>query len=85
MKTIFFAAALTLAAAQSAWAGDLEAGCTVHLVTEGVDEGPVLGQARVPILPGDDAHAIAERVLAEEHRLYPAMLARLCQKLAGRA
>ena len=66
-------------------AGDLEAGCTVHLVTEGVDEGPVLGQARVPILPGDDAHAIAERVLAEEHRLYPAMLARLCQKLAGRA
>jgi phosphoribosylglycinamide formyltransferase-1 len=58
-------------------AGDLEAGCTVHLVTEGVDEGPILGQARVPILPGDDAHALAERILAEEHRLYPAALAAL--------
>jgi phosphoribosylglycinamide formyltransferase-1/phosphoribosylamine--glycine ligase/phosphoribosylglycinamide formyltransferase/phosphoribosylformylglycinamidine cyclo-ligase len=58
-------------------AGDLEAGCTVHLVTEGVDEGPILGQARVPVLPGDDAHALAERILAEEHRLYPAALAKL--------
>ena len=58
-------------------AGDAEAGCTVHLVTEGVDEGPILGQARVPILPGDDAHALAERILVEEHRLYPAALADL--------
>ena len=63
-------------------AADLEAGCTVHLVTEGVDEGPILGQARVPILPGDDAHSLAERVLAEEHRLYPAMLAKLCRELS---
>ena len=62
-------------------AGDLEAGCTVHLVTEGVDEGPVLGQARVTVLPGDDAHSLAERVLAEEHRLYPAVLAQLCRGL----
>jgi formyltetrahydrofolate-dependent phosphoribosylglycinamide formyltransferase len=62
-------------------AGDMEAGCTVHFVTEGVDEGPVLGQAHVPILPSDDAHAISERVLAEEHRLYPAMLAKLCLSL----
>lgn len=58
-------------------AGDLEAGCTVHLVTEGVDEGPILGQARVAVRPGDDAHALAERILAEEHRLYPATLAKL--------
>jgi formyltetrahydrofolate-dependent phosphoribosylglycinamide formyltransferase len=58
-------------------AGDAEAGCTVHLVTEGVDEGPILGQARVPILPGDDAHALAERIIAEEHRLYPMALAKL--------
>jgi phosphoribosylglycinamide formyltransferase 1 len=58
-------------------AGEAEAGCTVHLVTEGVDEGPILGQARVAILPGDDAHALAERVIVEEHRLYPAALARL--------
>jgi len=57
-------------------AGDAEAGCTVHLVTAGVDEGPILGQARVAILPGDDDHALAERVLEQEHRLYAATLAR---------
>ena len=56
-------------------AGDLEAGCTVHVVTEGVDEGPVLGQARVPILPGDTPDALAERVKAAEHNLYPQTLA----------
>ncbi len=64
-------------------AGDAEAGCTVHLVTEGVDEGPVLGQARVPILPGDDAHALADRIIAEEHRLYPAALAKLVLQQAA--
>ncbi|MFT4253224.1 MAG: phosphoribosylglycinamide formyltransferase [Caulobacter sp.] len=56
-------------------AGEAEAGCTVHLVTAGVDEGPILGQARVAILPGDDGHALAARVLVEEHKLYPAVLA----------
>lgn len=56
-------------------AGDAEAGCTVHLVTAGVDEGPILGQARVAIEAGDDDHALAARVLKEEHRLYPAVLA----------
>ena len=56
-------------------AGDAEAGCTVHIVTEGVDEGPVLGQARVPILPGDDAESLAERVKIAEHSLYPQTLA----------
>ena len=56
-------------------AGDAEAGCTVHVVTEGVDEGPVLGQARVPILPGDTPDALAERVKAAEHSLYPQTLA----------
>ena len=56
-------------------AGDAEAGCTVHLVTAGVDEGPVLGQARVAIQPGDDEHALASRVLEQEHRLYPEALA----------
>jgi phosphoribosylglycinamide formyltransferase-1 len=54
-----------------------EHGCTVHLVTEGVDEGPILGQARVPVLPGDTEAALAARVLAQEHRLYPECLARL--------
>jgi formyltetrahydrofolate-dependent phosphoribosylglycinamide formyltransferase len=56
-------------------AGDAEAGCTVHVVTEGVDEGPVLGQARVPILPGDTPDILAERVKTAEHSLYPQTLA----------
>jgi len=56
-------------------AGDEEAGCSVHIVTEELDAGEVLGQARVPILPDDDADTLAARVLAEEHRLYPQVLA----------
>lgn len=57
-------------------AGDAEAGCSVHEVTAELDGGPILGQARVPILPGDDADTLAARVLVEEHRLYPAVLKR---------
>ncbi|CDG38222.1 MULTISPECIES: phosphoribosylglycinamide formyltransferase [Asaia] len=56
-------------------AGDTRHGCTVHLVTDGVDEGPVLGQAEVPVLPGDTPSALAARVLEQEHRLYPEALA----------
>ena len=56
-------------------AGDLEAGCTVHIVTEGVDEGPVLGQTRVPILSDDTPETLAERVKTAEHALYPQTLA----------
>ncbi|WP_298091740.1 phosphoribosylglycinamide formyltransferase [uncultured Sphingomonas sp.] len=52
-------------------AGDAVAGCSVHVVTEELDAGAVLGQAQVPILPGDDADSLAARVLIEEHRLYP--------------
>jgi len=57
-------------------AGDTEAGCTVHEVTPVLDDGPILGQARVPIQPGDTAETLAARVLAMEHRLYPAVLRR---------
>lgn len=57
-------------------AGDAEAGCTVHLVTAELDAGPILGQGRVPVLPGDDAARLSNRVLAMEHRLYPAVLRR---------
>jgi phosphoribosylglycinamide formyltransferase-1 len=57
-------------------AGDTEAGCSVHEVTADLDAGPILGQARVPILPGDTADALAARVLVQEHRLYPAVLRR---------
>ena len=49
-------------------------GCTVHLVTEGMDEGPILAQAAVPVLAGDDEDTLAARVLAQEHILYPAAL-----------
>lgn len=52
-------------------AGDQEAGCSVHWVTEGVDEGDVIAQARVQILPNDNAETLADRVLPEEHALYP--------------
>jgi phosphoribosylglycinamide formyltransferase-1 len=57
-------------------AGDAEAGCTVHEVTALLDDGPVLGQARLPILPGDTEASLGARVLALEHRLYPAVLRR---------
>lgn len=57
-------------------AGDAEAGCTVHEVTAALDDGPILGQARVPILPDDTADTLAARVLVQEHRLYPAVLRR---------
>ncbi|MBR0671937.1 phosphoribosylglycinamide formyltransferase [Neoroseomonas soli] len=50
-------------------------GCTVHMVTAGVDEGPILAQAAVPVLPEDTEASLAARVLAQEHRLYPAALA----------
>lgn len=56
-------------------AGDALAGCSVHIVTEELDGGEVLGQAEVPVLPGDTPNTLAERVLAEEHRLYPRSLA----------
>lgn len=59
-------------------AGDAEAGCSVHLVTEELDGGAVLGQARVPVLPGDTADTLAARVLIAEHRLYPRVLAGWC-------
>ena len=59
-------------------AGDLEAGCTVHLVTEGVDEGPVLAQAAVPTLSDDTPASLAQRVLTAEHGLYPRALADFC-------
>jgi formyltetrahydrofolate-dependent phosphoribosylglycinamide formyltransferase len=56
-------------------AGEPEHGCTVHLVTETMDDGPILAQGTVPILPGDTAASLAARVLEQEHRLYPAALA----------
>lgn len=56
-------------------AGDLAHGCTVHQVTAGVDEGPIIGSAEIDVLPGDDEAALAARVLKAEHVLYPRCLA----------
>lgn len=58
-------------------AGDSHSGCSVHLVTPELDDGPVLGQTAVAILPGDTADTLAARVLIAEHQLYPRCLARL--------
>jgi phosphoribosylglycinamide formyltransferase 1 len=52
--------------------GARESGATVHLVDEVYDRGAILGQARVPVLPGDDPESLAARVLEAEHRLLPA-------------
>lgn len=57
-------------------AGDREHGCSVHEVTAELDDGPVLGQARLAVLPGDTADTLAARVLVQEHKLYPAVLRR---------
>lgn len=53
-------------------AGVRVAGCTVHFVRPAMDEGPIIVQAAVPVLPDDTAEALAARVLAAEHRCYPA-------------
>jgi folate-dependent phosphoribosylglycinamide formyltransferase PurN len=62
-------------------AGEREHGCTVHLVTETMDEGPILAQAKVDILAGDTAEGLGGRVLAQEHLIYPAALADYIRKL----
>ncbi len=51
------------------------AGCTVHFVDEGLDSGPIVAQAPVPVLPGDTADTLAARILAEEHKLYSKAIA----------
>jgi folate-dependent phosphoribosylglycinamide formyltransferase PurN len=62
--------------------GARESGATVHLVDEVYDRGPILGQVRVPVLPGDDPERLAARVLEAEHRLLPAVV--LAAAAAGR-
>lgn len=61
-------------------AGDSHGGCTVHLVTGDLDEGPALGRSAVAILPGDTAETLAARVLIAEHQLYPRCLADLVSR-----
>jgi phosphoribosylglycinamide formyltransferase-1 len=62
--------------------GVSEHGCTVHFVTPGLDEGPAILQARIPVFAGDTPDTLAERLLVEEHRIYPEALRLLA---SGRA
>ncbi len=64
-------------------AGVRETGCTVHLATEALDDGPILAQARVPVLPGDDEARLHERIKATERTLYPEVVARALSLLAA--
>ena len=59
-----------------------ESGCTVHYVDDGMATGPILGQARVPVLPGDTPESLHARIQEQEHTLYPAMIARVLETLA---
>jgi phosphoribosylglycinamide formyltransferase 1 len=61
-------------------AGDRVSGCSVHVVTEELDAGDVLGQAEVPIEPGDTPEILERRVLAAEHLLYPKVLSRFVRR-----
>ena len=61
-------------------AGDSHGGCTVHLVTADLDDGPILGQSPVAILPGDTSDSLAARVLIAEHQLYSRCLAALVSR-----
>ncbi|MEM8617385.1 MAG: phosphoribosylglycinamide formyltransferase, partial [Pseudomonadota bacterium] len=66
-------------------AGDKYGGCTVHWVAEGVDTGDVIDQARVEIKADDSPTSLAERVLIEEHKLYPAALKQACEQIRLRS
>jgi phosphoribosylglycinamide formyltransferase-1 len=58
-------------------AGEAEHGASVHFVTPELDDGPVISQAKVPVMPDDTASTLAARVLVEEHKLYPAAIQQL--------
>lgn len=57
-------------------------GCTVHLVDEGLDSGPIVAQAVVPVLSGDTVETLAARILKEEHRIYPEAIAQVLAQAA---
>jgi phosphoribosylglycinamide formyltransferase-1 len=61
-------------------AGDSEHGCSVHFVTEELDGGPVILQAKVPVFEDDDADTLAQRVHVQEHQIYPMVVKWMCEK-----
>ncbi len=65
------------AVAQALASGRSETGCTVHVATEALDDGPILAQRKVEILPSDDEQSLHERIKMVERALYPAVLARV--------
>lgn len=67
---------------QALAAGATESGCTVHYVDAGMDTGEIIAQRRVPILPGDSAAAVHQRIQVQEHELYPAVIADLASRAA---
>ena len=62
-------------------AGDVESGCTIHVVDHATDSGPIVLQRRVPILPGDDPESLSARILNEEHEAYPEAITRFLAAL----
>ena len=70
------------AVGQALRAGVTLAGCSVHLVSEAVDAGEILMQAAVPVLPGDDHASLSARIQRQEHRLLPAAVALMGERLA---
>jgi len=70
--------------ARAIQAGDKVHGCSVHHVTAGMDEGPVVMQAEVPVLPDDTPDSLAAKVLKEEHRIYPLALAKVAGEIDGK-
>jgi phosphoribosylglycinamide formyltransferase-1 len=70
---------------QALAAGVTLAGCTAHLVAPEVDAGPILVQAAVPVLPGDDAASLAERIHSQEHRILPLAVRLAAERLRGGA
>lgn len=64
---------------------EAESGCTVHLVTEEYDTGPILAQKKVPVKDSDDASILADRVLKEEHKLFPKVIAELADQLNNKS
>ncbi len=66
---------------QAIEAGVTESGCTVHYVDAGMDTGPAILQAKVPVLPGDTAETLHARIQVEEHRLYPEAIKKVASEL----
>jgi formyltetrahydrofolate-dependent phosphoribosylglycinamide formyltransferase len=64
---------------------ELESGCTVHVVTDEYDAGPVLAQAKVAVKKTDDASTLAKRILEEEHRLYPKIIAKMADEINAKS